>query len=71
MPLMAVLTTQEIDMDELELIEALRTAVKAFEARKMTKVVEKVSFGYLETGPITYDIKIRDITSPTQPPITS
>ena len=68
---MAALTSQEIGMDELELIEALRVAVKAFEARKMTKVVEKVSFGYLEVGTITYEIKIRDITSPTQPPVTS
>ena len=68
---MAVLSTQEIGIDALELLETLRGAVKAFEARKMTKVVEKVSFGYAEAGPITYEIKIRDITSPTQPPVTS
>ena len=69
MPTMAVLSKQEIDIDELELLETLRGAIKAFEARKMTKVVEKVSFSCAELGPITYEIKIRDTSSP--PPVSS
>ena len=63
---MAEPTLSQIGVDDLELIEAIRITIKAFEQRKMTKVVEKITYSYTETGPINYDIKIRDLTTPVQ-----
>ena len=40
---MAETTLSQIGVDELELIEAIRITIKAFEQRKMTKVVEKIT----------------------------
>lgn len=68
---MAEKTLGEINVQELELIESIRTAVKAFENRNPSVVVDAVVYDYTAGGTIKYNVTLRSLTSnavtPTSP----
>lgn len=63
MLVMADEPNKETSISEIELMEAFRGAINNFEARKMTKKVASVNFTYDDTGKVTYNFVIRDLSS--------
>lgn len=68
---MAEKTLGEINVQELELIEGIRTAVKAFEGRNPGVVVDAVLYDYTAGGSIKYDVKLRQLSSTAVTPTVS
>lgn len=65
MPLMAALAITEINVNELDLIQSIQTAAKAFEARNPTLQVEELTYNFKAGGIIQYEVKFKDMSSPT------
>ena len=62
---MAALAITEINVNELDLIQSIQTAVKAFEARNPTLQVEELTYNFKAGGTIQYEVKFKDMSSPT------
>ena len=62
---MAEPTLNEISIAESDLIQGIQTAVKAFEARNPTLQVEKLTYNFKAGGTIQYEVKFKDMSSPT------
>ena len=58
---MAESVVKEINILELELIQSVQTAVKAFEARNPGVVVDAVTYNYTSGGSIKYDVTLRKL----------
>ena len=62
---MAALAITEINVNELDLIQSIQTASKAFEARNPTLQVEELTYNFKARGTIQYEVKFKDMSSPT------
>ena len=62
---MAALAITEINVNELDLIQSIQTAAKAFEARNPTLQVEELTYNFKAGGIIQYEVKFKDMSSPT------
>ena len=60
---MAALAITEINVNELDLIQSIQTAVKAFEARNPTLQVEELTYNFKAGGTIQYVVKFKDMSS--------
>ena len=64
MPVMAALAITKISVNELDLIQGIQNAVKAFEARNPTLQVEELTYNFKAGGNIQYEVKFKDFGSP-------
>ena len=58
----AVLT--EINVLELELIQSVQTAIKAFEARNPGTTVDSLTYNFKTGGTIKYEASLKNTSSP-------
>ena len=68
---MAEKTLGEINVVELDLIQTIQTAVRAWELRNQTKVVKSLIYDYTAGGTIKYEVDIQaastGVVTPTSP----